>query len=105
LFLPTLVQQPMPPVWIGGRWPTRRSFPRAARFDGLFPTFTGVGHAKFPTRGRFRRRARGSVRWSDHERVAAYREVGLTCWIEKLGWFRGWVDAMRRRIEQGPPAS
>jgi hypothetical protein len=36
--------------------------------------------------------------------VAAYEEVGLTWWVEKLGWFRGSVDFTRRRIEQGPPA-
>jgi hypothetical protein len=39
----------------------------------------------------------------DHELVAPYEEVGLTWWVEKLGWFRGSVDFTRRRIEQGPP--
>ena len=40
----------------------------------------------------------------DPELVGAYEDVGLTWWIEKLGWFRGPVDFARRRIEQGPPA-
>ena len=40
----------------------------------------------------------------DRDLVAAYEEVGLTWWVEKLGWFRGSVDFTRRRIEQGPPA-
>jgi hypothetical protein len=39
----------------------------------------------------------------DPERIAAYEAAGLTWWIEKLGWFRGTVDAMRERIERGPP--
>src|SRR5450755_2854161 len=30
--------------------------------------------------------------------------LGLTWWIEKLGWFRGSVDAARERIRRGPPA-
>jgi hypothetical protein len=41
----------------------------------------------------------------DHELVAAYEEVGLTWWVEKLGWFRGSVDFTRKRIEQGPPGA
>jgi hypothetical protein len=46
----------------------------------------------------------GQSAGQDHELVAAYQEVGLTWWIEKLGWFRGSLDFARGRIEQGPPA-
>ena len=49
LFVPSPIQRPRPPIWIGGRWPARRSFRRAARFDGVFPTFEGVEHAERPT--------------------------------------------------------
>jgi alkanesulfonate monooxygenase SsuD/methylene tetrahydromethanopterin reductase-like flavin-dependent oxidoreductase (luciferase family) len=122
LFLPSPIQQPRPPIWIGGRWPTRRSFRRAARFDGVFPTFEGVGHAERPTPQQLKaaveytlsQRAsdataldvvvEGQSSGPDHELVGAYQEVGLTWWIEKLGWFRGSVDFARGRIEQGPPA-
>lgn len=121
VFVPTPVQQPRPPIWIGGRWPARPSFRRAARYDGMFPTFQGVGHAEMPApdqlqeavlytraqrtntaqpfdvvmEGRSDGRGRGLL--------DAYREVGLTWWVEKLGWFRGPVDKTRQRIEQGPP--
>ncbi len=122
LFLPTPIQQPRPPIWIGGRWPTRRSFRRAARFDGVFPTFEGVGHVELPSPGQLSaavaytqsRRDRqqavfdvvleGQSDGHDDELVDAYQEVGLTWWIEKLGWFRGPLDFTRKRIEQGPPA-
>jgi alkanesulfonate monooxygenase SsuD/methylene tetrahydromethanopterin reductase-like flavin-dependent oxidoreductase (luciferase family) len=122
LFLPSPIQQPRPPIWIGGRWPTRQSFRRAARFDGVFPTFKGVGHSERPTPEQLKavveytqsHRAgqatsfdvvmEGQSDGQDHALVAAYEEVGLTWWVEKLGWFRGSVDLTRRRIEQGPPA-
>jgi hypothetical protein len=44
-FLPRPVQQPRIPVWIAGRWPARRPFARAARWDGVFPTHVDVGPA------------------------------------------------------------
>jgi alkanesulfonate monooxygenase SsuD/methylene tetrahydromethanopterin reductase-like flavin-dependent oxidoreductase (luciferase family) len=122
LFLPSPIQQPSPPIWIGGRWPTRRSFRRAARFDGVFPTFEGVGHSERPTPEQLKTAVEytqshrtgqatafdvvveGQSAGQDHDLVGAYQEVGLTWWIEKLGWFRGPVDFTRKRIEQGPPA-
>ena len=122
LFVPAPIQQPRPPIWIAGRWPTRRSFRRAARFDGVFPTFEGVGHSERPTPAQLRavidytlaRRSapetafdvvlEGQSDGPDPELVGAYEAVGLTWWIEKLGWFRGGLDDMRRRIGQGPPA-
>ncbi len=121
LFLPSPIQRPRPPIWIGGRWPTRRSFRRAARFDGVFPTFNGVGHAERPTPAQLRTAVEytlshrtgpatpfdvvveGQSAGQDHELIGAYQETGLTWWIEKLGWFRGPVDFTRKRIEQGPP--
>jgi alkanesulfonate monooxygenase SsuD/methylene tetrahydromethanopterin reductase-like flavin-dependent oxidoreductase (luciferase family) len=121
LFLPSPIQQPRPPIWIGGRWPTRRSFRRAARFDGVFPTFEGVGHAERPTPEQLKAAVEytqshrigqatafdvvieGQSGGQDHELVSAYQEVGVTWWIEKLGWFRGSLDFTRSRIEEGPP--
>jgi alkanesulfonate monooxygenase SsuD/methylene tetrahydromethanopterin reductase-like flavin-dependent oxidoreductase (luciferase family) len=121
-FLPTPVQRPRPPVWVAGRWPARRPFRRAARYDGVFPTFVGVGDAERPTPEQLREVVDYTVahregdgpfdivveaqsEGPDPDRVAAYAEVGLTWWIEKLGWFRGTVDHTRRRISEGPPAA
>jgi alkanesulfonate monooxygenase SsuD/methylene tetrahydromethanopterin reductase-like flavin-dependent oxidoreductase (luciferase family) len=122
LFLPSPIQRPRPPIWIGGRWPARRSFNRAARFDGVFPTFEDVGHSGRAapeqlkavveyTQSRRSEEAtsldvvmEGQSDGQDRELLAGYEEVGLTWWVEKLGWFRGSVDFTRRRIEQGPPA-
>jgi alkanesulfonate monooxygenase SsuD/methylene tetrahydromethanopterin reductase-like flavin-dependent oxidoreductase (luciferase family) len=35
-FLPTPVQQPLP-IWVAARWPNKRPFVRAARYQGCFP--------------------------------------------------------------------
>lgn len=35
--LPTPVQRPRPPVWVGGKWPNRRPLERALRWDGYIP--------------------------------------------------------------------
>ena len=123
-FLPTAVQQPRIPVWVAGRWPNRRPFRRAARWDGVFPIFEGVEGAAMPPPAalaeavRYTREQRdgnapfdvalesvsgGVDRAADAELVAAYAGAGLTWWVEKLGWFRGSLDAMRARIAAGPP--
>lgn len=122
VFAPRPVQRPRPPIWIAGRWPGRRPFRRAARYDGMFPTFKGVGPAEMPSPERLAEaiaytRAHRETTTSfdvvleglsdrpDPARVAPYEATGLTWWIEKLGWFRGPVEAMRERIERGPPVT
>ena len=123
VFVPRPCQRPRPPIWVAGRWPARRPFRRAARFDGVFPTFEGLGPSDSPTpeqlravvtytvshrdreAGPFDVALEASSDGPDPELVGAYADAGLTWWIEKLGWFRGSVDATRRRIEQGPPSA
>jgi alkanesulfonate monooxygenase SsuD/methylene tetrahydromethanopterin reductase-like flavin-dependent oxidoreductase (luciferase family) len=125
-FRPVPLQRPRIPVWIAGRWPARPPFRRAARWDGVFPTHRDVGHAETMTVAQLAKivdytRAQrdadgpfdvvvegqtdGGDPNADGERVAAYAEVGLTWWIEKLGWFRGPLDFVRERIEAGPPTA
>lgn len=121
IFLPRPVQRPRIPVWIAGRWPARRPFRRAARWDGMFATFEGVGHAEMPGPDQLKEAAgyalanrpagagpfdivlEGITAGPDAAAVAPYAEAGLTWWIEKLGWFRGSVDEMRERIRRGRP--
>lgn len=121
-FLPRPVQRPRPPVWIAGRWPGPRPFRRAARWDGVFPTFPDVARDATPSPEQlaevvaFVREQRadpdrpydvvleGVSGGPDPERVARYEQAGLTWWIEKLGWFRAPLDECRARIASGPPA-
>ena len=125
-FLPRPVQQPRVPIWVAGRWPNRRPFRRAARWDGVFPVFEGVAAGEMPTpetlaaavdvHARAPARRRRSVRRGARERqrrartarptlrlAADYERAGLTWWIEALGWFRGPLETMRERVRRGPP--
>jgi alkanesulfonate monooxygenase SsuD/methylene tetrahydromethanopterin reductase-like flavin-dependent oxidoreductase (luciferase family) len=123
-FTPTPAQSPRPPVWVAGCWPARRPFRRAARWDGVFPTHRDVGHTDlFPPAelaevvaytlahrqggGPFDVVVEGVTPGDPAAAarvVAPYAGVGLTWWVEKLGWFRGPLGEMRARIRHGPPA-
>ncbi len=65
--LPTPVQRPRVPVWIGGFWPHRPPMRRAARWDGAIP-LVPVRHARPPATRRRGPRP-GRVRpWSSRRR-------------------------------------
>jgi alkanesulfonate monooxygenase SsuD/methylene tetrahydromethanopterin reductase-like flavin-dependent oxidoreductase (luciferase family) len=124
-FTPRPTQEPRVPIWVAGRWPNRRPFRRAARWDGLFPVFEGVGSGEMPTPAQLaeavsytrdqRQDADGTFdvamecvsagedRAADAALAATYANAGLTWWIEALGWFRGPLEAMRERVRRGPP--
>lgn len=119
-FTPRAVQQPRVPVWVAGRWPNRRPFRRAARWDGVFPVFEGVGAGEMPTAERLAEavsytrahRTRDGAfdvalecvsTSADGSPAEAYARAGLTWWVEALGWFRGPLEACRERVRQGPP--
>ena len=126
VFVPTPLQRPRVPVWIGGRWPNRRPFRRAARWDGVFPTHHDVGfrdlippqelQAIVEYTRSHRNAADGPLdvimegTTPEEPRrakpiVAPYLETGLTWWIERIGWFRGPVEDMRSRVRAGPPGT
>jgi len=122
VFLPRPLQRPRIPIWVAGRWPARPPFRRAARWDGVFATFDGVAHAETPDPARLAAAVKytlshrnssdtpfdvvieGQSSGVDPGLLAPFEAVGLTWWIEKLGWFRGPLDAARERIRLGPPA-
>jgi alkanesulfonate monooxygenase SsuD/methylene tetrahydromethanopterin reductase-like flavin-dependent oxidoreductase (luciferase family) len=108
------------PVWIGGGWPSKRPFRRAARFDGVFPIVHGAPHEFTPAPELLAEIVAYTVAHrpaglppidvamegnSDGDRaaLAEYRE--LTWYVEKLGWWRGDLDHVRERIRRGPPVT
>lgn len=125
-FRPTPVQQPRIPVWVVGAWPNERSMARAARWDGLIAqasTVDGAFADWSPAQ------LAEAVAWiADHrapDSMALYEVIvqgstppgepraawdvvkpwaaaGATWWVE-ADWEHGTVDAIRRRIEAGPP--
>ncbi|MQA24978.1 MAG: LLM class flavin-dependent oxidoreductase [Micromonosporaceae bacterium] len=114
-------QRPRPPIWCAGRWPARSGFRRAARWDGVMPTHADFGKGTTMPPAALRealaviaaerggldgfdvalegRTAAGSAART----VASYAAVGLTWWVEAMGWWRGGVAAARARILTGPP--
>jgi len=124
-FTPRSAQEPRVPVWVAGRWPNRRPFRRAARWDGLFPVFEGVGAGEMATPAQLAQAvaytlgeredadgafdvameciSAGEDLAADAALAATYADAGLTWWVEALGWFRGTLEAMRERIRRGPP--
>lgn len=129
-FLPKPVQQPRIPIWVGGFWPHKAPFRRAARWDGVFPLFQTdseeqeLTHLKdvvtFITSQRtspspFELICTGFT-FNDKPSLAAEMIgkralLGMTWWLEAiapyrfgLGFMDEWpVDKLRERILQGPP--
>jgi alkanesulfonate monooxygenase SsuD/methylene tetrahydromethanopterin reductase-like flavin-dependent oxidoreductase (luciferase family) len=119
LFLPRPVQQPRIPVWVAGRWPNRPPFRRAARWDGVFPTFADVSDPNVaPSLLReavdytYQHRSKGAApldvvlegQTPGAPPLDEYADAGLTWWIEKCGWWRGDLADNTARVRQGPPS-
>lgn len=130
-FLPAPCQQPRIPVWVGGTWPNRKPFERAARWDGVFPMAPGGGPedllspediAEIVAFIRERREpdapfdvvATGHTPGDDPARgaelVAEYADAGATWWMESIHGLPPVVqpgedalERMRARIVAGPP--
>jgi probable F420-dependent oxidoreductase len=121
-FQPPSLQQPRIPVWVGGWWPTRAPFRRAARWDGVIPLKLSGDNLLTPQDVAevrdFIRSERTSnepfdiaiINWTGLadpkaavEKVASYAEVGTTWWLESLYTLQDSLDGLRRRIRLGPP--
>lgn len=120
VFLPGSYQQPRISIWVGGFWPFKAPFRRAARWDGVFP---------LKTKGRLTGKDIKDIRtYIDSYRndEASYDVVvtgttpgnnaqnamkklrplisaGVTWWLEALYRWRNSPEDMLARIRQGPP--
>ncbi len=121
-FLPRPVQTPRIPIWVGGIWPRKPAFRRAARWDGAFPISAYEADLLAPDAIRslkafimeqrnqedpFDIAIAGDTPGDDPARAAAivapYVEAGATWWLEPLNGQRGPLAFTRERIRQGPP--
>lgn len=119
-FLPRPIQQPRIPIWVGGIWPHKAPFRRAARWDGVFPfgpkgnlTLDEISEmvsfirAQRPEGAPFDVMVGGDVPFDDPTRadeiLTRYSEVGVTWWVEGIGEWRGDIEAMAVFIQGGPP--
>lgn len=126
-FLPKPKQNPRIPIWIGGFWPNKRPFRRAAQWDGMFPLFQDEDRSQVLAQLRDAVEFANTCRETDEpfdvvmtgftdgddgsEVIRPYRDAGVTWWLECIAPFRygvgfdqEWpVEALRQRILQGPP--
>ncbi len=121
-FLPAPIQAPRIPIWVGGFWPHKRPFRRAAKWDGSFPLNSGGPYTPPPetlleirsyieqqrsSSAPFDLVIMGATAGDDpktaRKKLASYTGTGLTWWMETLYRWRNSIEQMRRRIRQGPP--
>ncbi|MFI5805895.1 LLM class flavin-dependent oxidoreductase [Streptomyces sp. NPDC051561] len=128
--LPATVQQPRPPVWVAGFWPSKPPMRRAARWDGAVPLFETAKHGLVPDLGEFQelvgyvRKHRvaeaptahpfefvlGGATPGDPAKARAVIgplvDAGATWWDERQDQRNEDLDRLgpvMRRVEQGPP--
>ncbi len=122
-FTPTPYQQPRIPIWVGGMWPHKPAFRRAARWDGVYPIrvdeaneFIPMTPADFveilayvagyrPTDARFDAASGGSL-IDEPDRAAAvtpWEEAGATWWIESAPFPGRPVEEFLSYLGAGPP--
>jgi alkanesulfonate monooxygenase SsuD/methylene tetrahydromethanopterin reductase-like flavin-dependent oxidoreductase (luciferase family) len=117
-FLPTPLQKPRIPIWVGGFWPTEGPIRRAARWDGICPAGDDLTPADVRVLDRLVRDRRRSPDPFDivigghtagleagqaRSKCLAFAEAGATWWLEFVHPVGGDFEAIRRRIGQGPP--
>jgi alkanesulfonate monooxygenase SsuD/methylene tetrahydromethanopterin reductase-like flavin-dependent oxidoreductase (luciferase family) len=129
VFLPTPVQRPRVPVWVGGLWPNKAPMRRAARWDGAIPAMAGMAAARPPEVSevrelvRFLRNCRAENGLADRpfdiviggmspagsaagrDLVGPLADLGITWWDERMPWDDDLerTEPILRRIEHGPP--
>ena len=132
IFLPPPVQSPRIPIWVGGVWPNKPPFRRAARWDGVVPLkwdapltpdelreVVAYVHSYRAEETPLDVVFIGSTPGDDHlqgaEIVAGYADAGVTWWVEDVAMWRfrpyePWkepyvwpVKEIEERIRQGPP--
>jgi len=129
-FLPKPLQQPRIPIWVGGNWPYKAPFRRAAKWDGAFPLFSVWENeeelAQLEEMVRYTRMYRKPEQPLDiivmgvtHDPeskeeiklVEQRANLGATWWLEAITPYRfdleyedEWpVEPIRERVLKGPP--
>jgi hypothetical protein len=120
-FYPPSKQKPGIPIWVGGVWPCRKPFRRAAKWDGAIPLVASTTlpqpkdlHAISNYISKYRTSKMPfdmvKIGWTssvlnkkDKEKMALLKEAGMTWWLESLYGMTNYPKKMFRRIRTGPP--
>ncbi len=120
-FLPVPVQKPRIPVWVGGFWPHKPPYRRAARWDGVIPLkndgwispqdideiMAFIRPLRIPE-DRFDVAVIGSQPSlgkgaAAQKKLAEFEKAGTTWWLEAFYLERQNAERFYKHIRQGPP--
>jgi alkanesulfonate monooxygenase SsuD/methylene tetrahydromethanopterin reductase-like flavin-dependent oxidoreductase (luciferase family) len=124
-FKPTPTQKPRIPIWVGGFWPNKAPFRRAAKWDGVIPLnkhgiwMKPSDLQELLTYIRSHRTARkqfdaviigarvmlGQTSAEIRQSLKQLEDAGATWWLQALYMERNSIEALRAAIRQGPPRS
>ena len=119
VFLPQPVQSPRIPIWVGGVWPRKAPFRRAARWDGVYPikadgpldprdvsAIASYISSQRASDTPYDIAVAGDITGGDPVKTgditAEYAEAGATWLVQGLARV-GPLEEARRRIHRGPP--
>jgi alkanesulfonate monooxygenase SsuD/methylene tetrahydromethanopterin reductase-like flavin-dependent oxidoreductase (luciferase family) len=122
-FRPTPLQKPHIPIWVGGWWPNKAPFRRAARWDGVIPLnkhgiwikppdleeMLAYIHAHRTSKAPFdaviigARHDLGKDGAAIRKSRQQLEQAGATWWLQSMYQERNSLEAMRAAIRQGPP--
>ena len=108
------------PIWVGGIWPNKKPFQRAAQYDGVFPIKIDGDENLSPNDYReiikYIKQYRSSFDSYDiiksivstgikeeDEWINNYLDVGITWFVESMWPGRDSLDNFKKRISRGPP--
>jgi hypothetical protein len=122
IFLPRPLQRPRIPIWIGGGWPHKAPFNRAALYDGVAPVNSRWPEKFLPhhledilkiikeERGCLKDydivvcgETSGEDTAQDTEVISSWKELGVTWFLEDIHGLRGGWNFLKERIKKGPP--
>ncbi len=123
-FRPAPLQKPRVPVWVGGFWPNKAPFRRAARWDGVIPLKKSGGfflspgdlsqlldfvrplravEASFDAAIIGSRPGLGKKPAAVKKSLSQLEQAGATWWLQALFIERNSFEKQRAAIRQGPP--
>lgn len=120
-FQPPVIQKPRIPIWVGGFWPNKAPFRRAALWDGVIPLKKTGGmepddvcgilqfintYREIETPFDFviignQQKVRAGLKGI--QKINAYNQAGATWWLESLYTSRNSMPKLMEKIRQGPP--
>ena len=107
-------------IWVGGNWPNKKPFRRAAKFDGIFPLKVGHDPSIYPKDyreimnyiGKYRNSMESfdlvksiyTIKDKEHDAyIHEFIEMGINWLLEAFWPGRCSLKEIQERIELGPP--